>query len=103
MYTVMWISEDDLGYSSFSILPINRLFSDPHPPVTLKYMGLLRNNLMERDVAQLVECLTCNPKVVGLSPGGGYHQSLVSPSKKQWSPAGSGQTISSESKSGVSR
>ena len=58
---------------------------------------------MERDIAQLVERRTCNPKVVGSSLGGGYHQSLVSPSQKQWSPTGSGQTISSESKSGVSR
>ena len=57
----------------------------------------------ERDVAQLVERRTCNPKVVGSSPGGDYHQSLVSPSQKLWSPAGSGQTISSESESGVSR
>ena len=57
----------------------------------------------KRDVAQLVERRTCNPKVVGLSLGGDYHQSLVSPSQKQWSPTGSGQTISSESKSGVSR
>ena len=58
---------------------------------------------MERDVAQLVERRTSNPKVVGSSLDGNYHPSLVSPSQQQWSPAGSGQTISSESKSGVSR
>ena len=52
---------------------------------------------------QLVERQTCNSKVVGSSLGGSYHQSLVLPSQKQWSPAGSGQTIGSESKSGVSK
>ncbi len=55
---------------------------------------------MGRDVAQLVERQTYNLKVVGLSPGGIYHQSLVSPFQKLWSSAGSGQTINSESKSG---
>ncbi len=29
----------------------------------------------------MVERRTCNPKVVGSSPGGDYHQSLVSPSQ----------------------
>ncbi len=56
-----------------------------------------------RDLAQLVERQTCNMKVVGLSPGGDYHQSLVSPSQKLWSLAGSGQTISSVSNSWVSQ
>ena len=36
----------------------------------------------ERDIAQLVERQTCNPKVVGSSLGWDYHQSLVSPSQK---------------------
>ena len=55
------------------------------------------------DIAQLVERWTCNPgcnpKVVGSSLGGG----LVSAFQKRWFSAGSGQTISSESKSWVSR
>ncbi len=37
---------------------------------------------MRRYVAQLVECRTSNPKVMGSSSGGGYHQSVVLPSQK---------------------
>ncbi len=48
----------------------------------LKGLAHRKEDIQERDVAQLVARRTCTPKVVGSSPGGGYHQSLVSPSQK---------------------
>ncbi len=86
-------------------LPVYKMSDSFYAPVTNTTIMHPQQCLypQERDKAQLVERQTCNPKVVGLRPGGNNHSSLVSSSKKQWSPSGLGQTISSESRSGVSR
>ena len=44
--------------------------------------GLIKGNV----TLHLVERRTCNPKVIGSSLDGDYHQSLVSPSQKQCGP-----------------
>ncbi len=78
--------------------------SDSHNSCIFWILAAIRiEGAMGKGFSSMVEHRICNPKVMGSSHGVCYHLSLVLPSQKSWSPAGSGKTMNRQTDSNNNR